>query len=344
MLLDALRRQAGSVADTWGLGPVETPWRQVASLGAARLRAYHRKKADGPALLIIPAPFKRPYIWDLHPAVSVVRACLARGLRVFLLEWLRPNADQNTLGLGDYALDMPERAVAAIRSETGAVPVHLAGHSLGGTFAAIFASRRPGLVGRLALVDAPLAFAEDGGPLAAAVARIPPVDGWAEAKGRPVAGSAINLMSGTAAREAFVWQRRADFLASLASPDALALHARVERWTLDEFPLPAQLFRDLAEDLYRDDRFRRGTLRLGSETAALAQLKAPVLAVLNPAGRIVPPDSILKGLRIAGSSEQRLLHYEPETGVLLQHLGPLVGRAAHRRLWPQIIGWISTGH
>src|SRR3954467_7888334 len=80
--MDEARRQVGWALDASGLGPHEAPYRVIAEWPGARLRAYHdQERADGPVLLIIPAPFKKAYLWDLLPEVSVVRRCLARGLR-----------------------------------------------------------------------------------------------------------------------------------------------------------------------------------------------------------------------------------------------------------------------
>src|SRR5688572_28106421 len=71
---DEARRHVGRGLDALGLGPDETPYRVVGEWTAARLRAYHPKQTSaGPVVLIIPAPFKRAYIWDLLPPVSVVR-------------------------------------------------------------------------------------------------------------------------------------------------------------------------------------------------------------------------------------------------------------------------------
>src|SRR3712207_4189911 len=164
--MDVARRQAGRTLDFLGLGPHETPHRVVAELPGARLRAYHdQERANGPVLLIIPAPFKRAYIWDLLPKVSVVRRCLAHGLRVYLLEWLIPTRREDGFGLAEYADRLPAAALDAIQAETGlSTPLVLAGHSLGGTLAAIFATLWPERVGGLVLVDAPLAFGEHGGP------------------------------------------------------------------------------------------------------------------------------------------------------------------------------------
>jgi polyhydroxyalkanoate synthase len=291
--------------------------------------------------LIVPAPFKRAYIWDLMPEVSVVQAALRGGLKVYLLEWLRPGPQERGFGLADYALSLPEAAVREIRRETGAGRVNLVGHSLGGILAAILAALRPGMIGRLGLIDVPLAFGRDGGPLAHAIALGPQAAAITQLVGGPVPGSAINLFSAGAAPDAFILQRWADSLASLSLPQARAIHRRVMRWSLDEFPLPKRLFVEIAECLYRDDRFRAGTLMVEDEKASLVDLKAPVLAVVNPAGRIVPPRSILAGLRCAPTAERLVLRYRAEAGPALQHLGPLVGLGAHCALWPRIVAWFK---
>jgi polyhydroxyalkanoate synthase len=175
---------------------------------------------SGPVLLIVPAPIKRAYVWDLLPGVSVVRRCLGRGLRVYLLEWLDPGPGEDGFGLADYAKRLPLAALDAVAAETGQAAAALDGHSLGGTFAVILASLRPERVRRLLLLDAPLAFGPDrGGPPARAVAAVP--HAWALrglAGGSPVPGSFTALLSTAAAPEAFVLQRWADLGASAGDP------------------------------------------------------------------------------------------------------------------------------
>lgn len=237
--LDEMRRHAGRGFDALGLGPQKTPYRVAAEFPRARLRAYQgRGDARGPVLLIVPAPFKQAYIWDLLPTVSVVRRCLERGLQVYLLEWLIPTQQEDEFGLSEYADSLIQEAQQTIQAETNRRAPILAGHSLGGTFAAIFASLYPGRVGGLVLVDAPLAFGAEGGPLAQAVAIIPHARMIRRMAGSPIPGSVINALSVAAAPDAFQGQRIVDLAASLYDPQALAIHWRVERWTYDEFPLP----------------------------------------------------------------------------------------------------------
>jgi polyhydroxyalkanoate synthase len=65
--LDRLRRQQGALLDALGLGPIEAPYREVYRAPGVSLRRYGSGEESGPLVLIVPAPIKRPYIWDLAP-------------------------------------------------------------------------------------------------------------------------------------------------------------------------------------------------------------------------------------------------------------------------------------
>src|SRR3954453_15570767 len=340
--MDEARRQVGRALDASGLGPEETPYRVVAEWPGARLRAYHgQERTDGPVLLIIPAPFKKAYLWDLLPEVSVVRRSLARGLRVYLLEWLIPTQQEDEFGLAEYAHHLPAAALDAIQAETGVATPVLAGHSLGGTLAAIFASLVPERVAGLVLADAPLAFADRGGPIAHAVAVLPHARLISTAASTPVPGSVMNALTGAAAPHAIHAQSGIDLAASSFDRRALAIHARVTRLQLDEFPLPRRLFEETVEHLYREDRFVHGTLQVGEHQTGIPRLRAPVIAVINPVGGIVPPHSVLAGLDAVPDLPCQVLEYQADRGPVMQHLGPLVAPFAHEYLWPRILDWVD---
>jgi polyhydroxyalkanoate synthase subunit PhaC len=122
---------------------------------------------------------------------------------------------------------------------------------------------------------------------------------------------------------------------------ALAIHARVTRLQLDEFPLPRRLFEETVEHLYREDRFVQGTLQVGEHQTGITRLRAPVIAVINPVGGIVPPRSVLAGLEAVPDLPYQVLEYQADRGPLMQHLGPLVAPFAHEHLWPRILDWVD---
>ena len=326
--------------DAVGLGPMETPSR-IRRLGpVATLKTY----ADGPGasapLLLVPAPIKRAYIWDLAPGASVVEQCLRHGLRVYLLQWERPSDAEQGYGLAEYADRLLLECLDAIAAETGQRRVFLVGHSLGGTLAAIFAALHPDRVRGLALLEAPLHFAPDGGDLERLVAVAPPAVLLTTLLGN-VPGACLDLVSVAASPWSFVWARWLDWIASLPDPQARRTHLRVVRWTLDELPLARRLFEEVAELLYRQDGFLRGALRVGGRRAAPEQVEAPLLSVVDPRSRLVPPRAVLPFHAATRSADAQVLWYRGDIGVALQHVGALVGRTAREEVWPAILQWVD---
>jgi polyhydroxyalkanoate synthase len=338
--LDRVRRLHGRALDVAGLGPLEAPHEVVAEWLGVRLRTYGGPAA-GPAILIVPAPIKRAYIWDLAPGVSAVRRCLDAGFAVSLAEWTRPGSEAAGRGLETYAHDLVLGCVDAVRERTGRDRVTLAGHSLGGTFAAIFAARHPDRIAALVLLESPLRFGAHAGALAPLVGAAPRAE-LVRGRAPTLPGTFLNAASATAAPFTFGGERAGDFLASLPDRHALETHLRVTRWTLDEFPLPARLFEELVEWLYREDSFMRGALVVGGEPVSPARLEAPALAVVNPASRLIPPGSVLPFLEASASRDLEVLWYRGDRGVALQHVGALVGTEAHRELWPAIVRWVES--
>ncbi|MCX7892689.1 MAG: alpha/beta fold hydrolase [Burkholderiales bacterium] len=327
--LDDVRRAQGALLDAVGLGPLERPHATVFEAPGVALRRYGTGREPGARLLLVPAPIKRPYIWDLAPGASVVEACLAARARVFLVDWRPAPAG---FGLADYA----DRLIGACLDAAGEGETVLVAHSLGGLFAATYAALHPERVRALVLLAAPLHFGGGAGIFDAMVAALdlgtlPP----------SIPGSFLSLASFQASPATFGLERGLDFAASLARPDALASHLRVERWTLDEFALPRRLVADLAT-LAREDRLVRGELAVGARIAAPRNVTAPLLCVVDPRCRVVPPEAVLPFVAAAASADKRVLHYGGDVGVSLQHVGMLVGASAHARLWPEILRWIAA--
>jgi polyhydroxyalkanoate synthase subunit PhaC len=336
-VVDAIRRAQGAVLEGLGFGPTECSYRVVASGPHWRLREYGQSAA-GPSLLIVAAPIKRPYIWDLAPSVSAVRFCLDRGLRVHLLEWTSPSPAQGNAGLAEYADQAIGEAVARLVRETGTRPF-LMGHSLGGTFAAIFGTLAPETARGLVLLGAPLCFGPGISRFRDAIVALAPANlGEMEV----VPGSLLSQLSAWASPETFVWSRLLDEAVCSADPAARAIHARIERWALDEVPLPARLVHEILQWLYREDRLCRGTLSIRERIAGPSGLPLPTLAVVNPRDEIAPPASVLPFIEAMPGQDVRVLEYPGEVGVGMQHLGILVGRQAYARVWPQIIAWLRA--
>jgi polyhydroxyalkanoate synthase len=298
-----------------------------------RLR-HHDAGGGGPTLLIVPAPIKAHWIWDLAPDCSVVRAALARGCQVHLLEWRSVPA---SWGLDEHVAAVA-RAAAQVRGLVRHRP-HLLGHSLGSTLAALCAARHAQDAASLVLVEAPLCFGSATGALADLVSSLPP--GFAR-RFDHVPGSLLGLAASKASPEEFSTGVRLDALASaLHGPRTWRRHWLAVRWTLEERPLSGRLVAQVMDALYREDRFMRGTLSLDGRRVAPRDVAAPIAAIVDPRSRVVPADSVAGFVDAAASARTLLLRYQGDVGVALQHLGALIGDSAHRALWPRVWDWLQ---
>ena len=336
---DEARRAQGRVLDRLGFGPEPRPSRTVWRWRGWHLIAYQPPNRRQGAILIVPAPIKAAYIWDLTPGSSAVERLSSAGLQVYMVVWLRPEADDQSMGLAQYAGAALGECLATIRAETGQTQAFLAGHSLGGTLAAIFASLNPDRVRGLIELEAPMEFGS--GRMEAAVASGPPLSVIGASFGN-VPGTFLNLASAYADPMSFGAQPWLDWLASSASAKSNRLHWQVRRWTLDETPMARRLFEEVGEMLYRENRFAHRRLRVAGRLADPRAIDMPILAVLDPRSRLVPPSSVEAYRSRTGSTDVQVLEYFGDAGVMLQHIGVLVGKNAHETIWPRIADWLQN--
>jgi polyhydroxyalkanoate synthase subunit PhaC len=336
---DALRQQQGKWMEHLGLGPDLTPSRIAHAQHAARLLAYAQPDPRRPTVLIVPAPIKAHYIWDLTPEASVVRRCLEQGFQVYLIAWRRPGTEDESMGLAEYAERIILDCCDAVTAETGQSKLLLCGHSLGGTLAAIFASLHPQRLHGLIELEGPMEFSASAGRLESAVTRGPASTDITDVFGN-VPGSFLNVASNWADPLTFSNEPFMDWMESLLFPHANRVYLQVRRWTLDETPLPRRLFEEVTDYLYRQNRFAQGTLKVGTRSADPRAISMPILAVVDPRSHIIPPASIEAYVERTGSTDVEILEYPGDVGVMLQHVGVLVGENAHELLWPMIGGWM----
>jgi len=64
--------------------------------------------------------------------------------------------------------------------------------------------------------------------------------------------------------------------------------------------------------------------------------------VVDPRSKVIPLQAVVPFNEAASSDKKLVLHYEGDVGVNLQHVGVLVGRNAHARIWPAIFAWLEA--
>jgi len=200
---------------------------------------------------------------------------------VHLLEWMPASHSTGNIGLDECARAISD-CVVKVSAEGSGSKRFLIGHSLGGTLAAIYGALAPATIRGLVLLGAPLCFQPEQSRFRdALVSLVPSTLSDAD----PFPGSLLSHMSALASPHTFIWSRLMDAALSLTDHHALEIHARIERWALDEVPLPGKLVYQIIEWLYRENRLCRGTLQIGDTLVA------------RPACRLLPSPSSTRPTR-----------------------------------------------
>ena len=332
-ILDAARRRTGRRLDEAGYGPRTTPSTAIDVAPGVRLHTYPAADGDGPPVLLVPAPIKRSYLWDLEPDASVVGRAIGHGLRPFLVEWTE-QPDDADLGLAHYADTLLGACLDTVTARTGSPTAAVAGHSLGGTLAAILAARRPERVAALVLLEAPLRFGAAAGSFARLVAATPAATLETVARGG-VPGAFLDQVSALAAPREFTLERRLDLLRSISGSAASPTPGRCARTcaccagraTSSACPARCSATSSSGSTATTPspagpgDRRRAGRARHAART---------VDDVFAPRSAVIPPSSVVPVHEAAASPDKLLLEYGGDVGVALQHVGVLVGRTAPR--------------
>src|SRR5215831_12504183 len=88
-------------------------------------------------LLIVPPWINKFYILDLTPEHSFIKWCVDRGLTVFVISWVNPDAKLATKTFEDYMHEGPLAAIEAVEKQTGEKQINVIGYCVGGTLLAL---------------------------------------------------------------------------------------------------------------------------------------------------------------------------------------------------------------
>lgn len=286
------RRAARGLATVRGLGrprpgatPREAVWR------SDDVTLYHYEAPSSAAarvpLLIVYALVNRPDMVDLQPDRSLVRALIAHGFDVYLLDWGEPDATDRVLGLDDYVSRYLDAAVDWMRAALSRPAVHLMGICQGGTLSLCYAALHPLKVERLVTTVTPVDFHTSEDMLSHLVRHVD-VDALIDAYGN-LQGDVLNALFLSLKPFQLMQQKYLRFIDGLDDAAATAMFLRMEQWIFDSPAIAARACREFARDFYQGNALARGGLRIGLREVRLDRLTMPLLNVYARDDHLVPP-------------------------------------------------------
>ena len=328
---NGVRYVRGSHAPPVGTTPKEVVWRR----GKAELWRYRNGAVRyGPPVLIVHSLVSRSYILDLRPGNSLVEHLTAAGLDVFLLDWGVPDeldADNDLARYLDFYLP---RAVAAVRRESGAQEVTLAGYCLGGVLASLYAAaHKEAPVRNLVLMATPLNFDEMGAMVAFLREGRLDADALIDDTGNVPADVLYSGFYMQAPTTEIA--QKATLLQNLWNDEFVSGFQVMAQWSRDHVPFPGALFRELVDEFVRKNVLMSGSIRVDGRKVNLADVRGNVLNAIAERDNVVPPAAVEPAMQLVGDPARR-----EELRLPGGHVTFGTGRSAVKHTMPRLAGWI----
>jgi len=320
----------------------QTPKQLVWTLNKAKLYRYvpvlPPEKLHPLPLFMVFAIMNRPYVLDLRPGHSFVEYMLRHGYDLYLLDWGTPGPEDAKLKFDDYVLDYLPRAIRKFKSISGAEQFSMLGWCLGALISTMYSALRPddGLK-NLILLTAPLDFTDKtcGGfirwssnpsfnadKLVDTLGLVPGemIDTGAKML-KPVenfVGSYVNI-----------WE-------NVDNPKVVEAWHAMNTWVRDIIPMAGGAYRQLINELYKENRLIEGKLVLRGEPVDLQKIQANLLNVIAESDHITPPCQSEGIMARVGSQDKEVFR------VRGGHIGIMAGSGAEKNTWPHIDKWLAA--
>jgi polyhydroxyalkanoate synthase subunit PhaC len=284
-------------------------------------------------LLVCFALVNRPYVLDLQPDRSLIRALLAAGRAVYVIDWGDPDEGDRRLGLEDYIGRYLGGCVQQLRKSHGVEAIDLLGVCQGGTFSLCYAALNPAHIATLITLTAPVDFQTPGDLLSR----------WVRAVDMRTLERTGN-MPGALLNATFVALKPFQLLQGKyvnllrRAPDAAALEdfVRMEKWIADSPDQAARALSEFVQWFYQENRLIRGTLELGGKPVRLERISQPLLNIYATRDHIVPAAA---SAALSGATASREYSVRTIEG---GHIGIYVSRTLSAAVAGEIIAWLRA--
>lgn len=306
------------------------------------LKSQSQEKALHPVLVVY-AFINRHYILDLLPEVSVVRNLLNQGgLDIFATDWGTPSAYDKTLTIGHFVNKYIDKSVDFIRKITNSDKVSLFGYCWGGDLALMYSALHPEKVKNLVTIATPGDFDLDNSLLSVWTRSIKEdylLDAFGNVPGM-LLNAAFNLRRPIEYSHKYVhfFERPHDL-------ESIAEFFATETWLYDSPPIIGEIYREFVEYCYKENLLIKSKMRIegadnDKDSKVLVNLKnvnMPFLNVVAERDDLVAPESS-KALKdaLTESHDKNLIEFKSG------HVGLMIGKHAHKELWPKVGEWIKN--
>lgn len=235
---------------------------------------YHpakEKKYQIPVFLVY-SLLNKSYILDVGEGSSVVGGLTERGYDVYFLDWGSPAYEDSEITLDNYILDYLENGVKRALRHSGAKEISMIGYCLGGTIVAIFTSLTNLPIKNLVLATVPIDFSIGIVPdkwLNGLQKGTINFDRLSEVYGVIPSEIMYGMFRGLSPVYVSPW---VNLISRAHDDEYVKKWRRMDKWTKDSASFSGAAFKQLFNDLYKDNKLLKGELTIGGRKVDLKNI------------------------------------------------------------------------
>jgi polyhydroxyalkanoate synthase len=318
--------------------PAVTPYTVIYEGGKVSLRYYaaRGKVRHHTPMLLVYALIKRPFILDLQPGRSVIESLTNQGFDVYFIDWIPPDASDTWRGFDAYVNGDVANAVRAVQIHSGIERINLLGYCFGGLLSLMYTALHQRNIKNLVTMTIPLDMS----------VRDLPIMNFVDVMD-PAMTEIITKLYGNCP----AWMMNSWFTAMNPTHHLLDKYVGAyrnssrenyaetfelfEKWMQSDVPLAGQIFRELSNELSRENKLFRNLMTIGDQLVDLKNVECPLLNMIADFDDVVAPNASKALPELVGSADKRNLNFP--TG----HIGAAVSAPALKKLWPEIGKWLA---
>lgn len=281
--------------------PRQSVWRKNKSV----LWFYpaQEKKYDVPIFMVY-SLLNKPYILDISEETSVIGNLNKQGYDVYMFDWGSPGLEDKGITLDNYVLDYLEMAVRVALRHAKAPEISLVGYCIGGTLSAMLASITDLPIKNLVLAAVPIDYSDFILP-----------DKWVKAMhdGTLSLDRMIDayevipsefLYTTFLALQGFNIGPNVNLVTRAHDRKYVDKWRRMDKWTRDAVTFSGAAFKQMLNDLYKDNKLVKGEMTLGGKKVDLSKIDCSLLVITSTRDELVLESQSLPVMELVSSEDK----------------------------------------
>ncbi len=287
--------------------------------------------------------------FDLMPQRSLVRYLVARGFRVYLVDWGKPRKEHGHLGLRDYSYTMMTTALEKVRQHSGSRDLSLMGWCMGGLLCLLYQGQTLDKhIRNMVTVASPIDLESGSGVIGVVAGAAQALNGPAQLVSNysnlrlntldparlslpPWLTTLVFKLTDPVGSVTTYW----DLVTRLSDRKFVESHTTTGDYLNNMLMYPGGVLKDMASSVVVDNQLAQGRVKIGEHVARLDRIRCNLLAFAGETDHLVPPAVAAKIVDIVASPDRE---FRVAPG---GHMGVIIGSKAQKAVWAQSADWLA---